>query len=56
MPELNKFKTQRTQLNKSEVRELKFISIKLRGRNLHLTYIKPKLKFWGLNNYLGWIR
>ena len=35
MPELNKFENQRTQLNKSEVRELKFISVKLRGRNLH---------------------
>ena len=35
MPELNNFKIQRTQFNESEVRELKFISVKLRGRNLH---------------------
>ena len=48
MPELNKFKNQRTQLNKSEVREIGAICI--------LIYINPKFKIWGLNHYLGWIR
>ena len=35
MPELNKFKTKRTQLNENEFRELKFILVKLKGHNLH---------------------
>ena len=56
MLELNKFKTNRTQLNESEVRELKFIQSNLEGAICILTYIKPKFKIWGLNHYLGWIR
>ena len=31
MPELNKFKTQKTQSNESKISELKFISVNLEG-------------------------
>ena len=35
MPALNKLENWRTQLNESEVKGLKFISVKLRGCNLY---------------------
>ena len=50
MPELNKLKTQRTQLNESDL-----FKSDLKDAICILTYIKPKFKIWGLNHSLGWI-
>ena len=37
MPNMNKFQPYMTQLNESEVRELKWISVKLRECNLYFS-------------------